>query len=288
VSQVLAESLAENALDSPVQIALLAQRASAGETQTLLREAEDAIRVRDLATAVARLEQARDVDPANPFVRVKLGLLLKDEERWEEALALFTEAARLSPRYGDAFRETGIVENQLWRQKKGEATGEDALRRAILLNPKDFDALASLAGALKRMGRPDEALLLYRRAAEVSRGHTYPLLNALKLEAQQRGALSIEGATLVQLKRAAASLEAQVAQTPPYNAPWCFFDLAEIRLYLGDGARFLSLIEEAIPHGNGSQFRTFRQSLQMLASKVRLDSLDAGIARLLQIEAAAG
>jgi len=289
ITRVLSESLAENALDSPVQIALSAQRAAPGQTQSLLLEAEDAIRMRDLANAVERLERVCGFEPANPFVRVKLGALLKDQERWDEALRLFKGAARISPAYGDAHREQGIVENQLWRQrgKTGE-TGEASLRKAVELNGGDFDALASLGGALKRMGRPEEALELYRKATEVSRGHTYPLLNALKLEAIQRGTLSIGGAVAIQLRKAAASLEAQVAAKPPYNAPWCFFDLAEIRLYLGDGARFLALIDEAVEHANRTQFRTFRESLEMLAQKVRLDRLEDGIAKLLESEKALG
>ncbi|HEY6912647.1 MAG TPA: tetratricopeptide repeat protein [Myxococcales bacterium] len=288
ISRVLSESLAENALDSPVQIAVSAQRASSAEMQALLRDAEEAIRVRDLASAIDRFERVRRMDPSNPFVRVKLGLLFKDEERWDEALALFAEAARISPRYGDALREQGIVENQIWRKRSAGETGEAALRRAIALNPTDFDALASLGGALKRMGRPDEALQMYRKAAEVSRGHTYPLLNALKLEAQQKGSLSTAGMVAIQLRKAAASLEAQVAARPPYNAPWCFFDLAEIRLYLGDGARFLALIDEAVDHGNATQFRTFRESLEMLAAKVRLEHLEEGIAKLREVEKALG
>jgi hypothetical protein len=69
-----------------------------------------------------------------------------------------------------------------------------------------------------------------RKSAQVSNGHSYPLLNALTLEAHLQGKLDISSDTIA-LSRAERSLQAPVKDEPPYNAPWSHFDLAQIRLF---------------------------------------------------------
>jgi hypothetical protein len=54
ICQVLRESLKENRLDSPVQVGLKAQQADPGELDQLLREAQNAIRLFDKATAIQK------------------------------------------------------------------------------------------------------------------------------------------------------------------------------------------------------------------------------------------
>jgi hypothetical protein len=132
------------------------------------------------------------------------------------------------------------------------------------LSHTDFDALASLGGILKREQRYAESLELYGRSVEASRGHPYPLLNGLKLEARVTGRLQLDETRRFHRERAERRLSLQVAD-PPYNAPWSFFDLAEIRLYGGQRDQFRSLIEEGTHWCTAAwQATTCWESLQLL------------------------
>src|SRR5260370_29134408 len=78
INKVLKESLTENRLDSPVQLGLKAQQADPGELDRLLREAQNAIRLFDKATAIQKYRQAIEIGRDNAKLRLELGLLLKD------------------------------------------------------------------------------------------------------------------------------------------------------------------------------------------------------------------
>ena len=272
ITQVLTASLEENRIDSPVRRALEVQRASKSFIEGDLKEAENAIRVGDRARAIAAYRRASAADPGNNFTYQRLGLLLKDDGKWPDALEQFEQAITAAPRYAEAWRERGIARNKLYVKANRDPAmpnGIDDLRKAIELSPDDYDAHASLAGALKREGQLSDALAEYRSAAEVSRGHSYPLLNALKLEAQLKGKLEIDGKLQFLMNRAARSLQAQVASDPPHDPPWSFFDLAEIRLYQGSKDDFLSFAEKGTAHAAKWQVESFHNSLKQL--------LDAGV-----------
>jgi tetratricopeptide (TPR) repeat protein len=286
ITQVLTESLQQNKIDSPVQRALAVQRDQRSYIETDLRDAENAIRVGDKAGAINAYQRALNGDPHNNLVHLRLGLLLKDGGNFKDALKEFTQAIMAAPGYAEAYREKGIAENKLYNKLKpeqrapGMADGIDSLQKAVELNPDDYDAHSSLAGALKRAGRTQESLAEYEQAVDVSRGHSYPLLNALKLKAQLAGKLEIDGKTQFLLKRAESSLRAQVATNPPYNPPWSLFDLAEIALYNRNKDEFLSLVERATESATAKwQVDTFADSLQpMLDAGVDLPGLKEGVA----------
>jgi tetratricopeptide (TPR) repeat protein len=291
ITRVLMESLAYNRLDSPVQVALAAQRARAtqpGRTdnlETLLRDAENAIRAQKWQEAIARYREAIRLDPANFGLRLKLGLFLKDRGDWEGALSEFTAAVDASPRYADALREKGIAENKLYlkrNQPAGMPTGEESLRQAISLNPVDYDALASLGGILKRQRRFPEALAQYREATRVSRGHSYPLLNELVLRGRQEGKLALGEDYRFFLARAERSLRAQVADHPPINAPWSCFDLSLILLLEGKKDKSLRTLDEGLFSCIAAwQPETYRHTLQLLVEGgVQLQGLDEALAKL--------
>jgi tetratricopeptide (TPR) repeat protein len=272
ITQVLTESLEQNRIDSPVRRALEVQRASKSFIETDLKEAENALRVGDRAKAIAAYRRASTVDPGNNLLYLRLGLMLKDDGRWPVALEQFEKAIAAAPDHAEAWRERGIARNKLYskaNRSPGMPNGIDDLGKAIELSPDDYDAHASLAGALKREGRLSEALTAYQRAVEISRGHSYPLLNGLKIDAQLKGKLEIDGKQRFLMNRAARSLQAQVASEPPYDPPWSFFDLAEIRLYQGNKEEFLTFAEKGTEHAAKWQVLTFHDSLKQL--------LDAGV-----------
>ena len=140
--------------------------------------------------------------------------------------------------------------------------GYDSLKRATMLIPDDFDAWSSLGGVLKNVrGDFEGARQVYAHAASISDGHPYPLLNALKLEALSTGDLKLEHVR-EQLKTAEKLREGQTLTTPATDTPWCYFDLAEIRLYRGDGRGFLDSVKKGIESCDADwQPETFRRSL---------------------------
>jgi tetratricopeptide (TPR) repeat protein len=287
ITQVLKESLIRNRPDSPVRVALNAQRQS-GEIDDLLTQAENAIRNLDFTGAMAIYREAVAADPGNPLPRMKLGLLCRDNDIWDDALAEFDAASAASPNYSAAWREKGIAENKLaqlagQRLDTSPAPGENSLRKAIELDPKGFNALASLGGVLKRARRFPDSLAAYEQSMKVSGNHPYPLLNALALRAQLKGHLALTPADRLALGRALAVREGQSKQNPPFDRPWCMFDAALIKLFLGDGAAFKATALTGFTHPDtvGSQRRTFVESLRLLQPAAdELPGLQEGIAEL--------
>jgi hypothetical protein len=149
-----------------------------------------------------------------------------------------------------------------------------------MLIPDDFDAWSSLGGVLKNV-RADfaGAQKMYAHAANISDGHPYPLLNALKLEAQHTGKLELEPVR-EQLQTAEKLRHAQTLTTPPTDTPWCYFDLAEIHLYQGDESGFLESVKTGIQSCNADwQPQTFRKSLHdtLVAKDINFPGLSEGI-----------
>jgi tetratricopeptide (TPR) repeat protein len=189
ILQVLGEALKRNRVDSPIR-RTLDQRAAepaAPQMDGLLRDAESALASGDTATARAKYAQAVTLSPGDAVAHLRLVTLekLRQDRNWATILAQASVATGLMPGYAEAWRGRGIAEGQLWRSATDKAAVPDgvaSLRRAIELNPQDFDAHASLGGILRRQQKATEALEAYRAAVAVSEGHPYPLLNVIKLE----------------------------------------------------------------------------------------------------------
>ena len=278
VSRVLRESLTELRPDSPVQVAISRQHAEGQRHpgfEALLKRAEDDIRARDPDAAAAKYEQAIRSFDAGPLVRMKLAMMRRDQGAWTAVIRKVNAILTDMPSYGEAHKGKGIAENKLWvaaGSPADMATGEQSLLRAIALRLNDYDAHASLGGQLKRSGRLRYASEAYRRATHVSHGHPYPLLNEVKLEAHIQRKLVMADRHKYQLERAERTRMAQANDKPPSDAPWCFFDLAEMRLYAGGRASALRWMNEGIRAcSSGWQIETCRQSLLLLRDVTGID-----------------
>jgi tetratricopeptide (TPR) repeat protein len=270
VKRVLSESIKQNLVTSPIQMAIQHQQEMPEAAQEAMKAAEEAIRRQDPEAAIEEYEKAVAAAPGNAMLHFKLGLLHKYKARWAEAAAQFEAATRIAPDYAEAHRELGIARNKLLRPDApaGTPTGEAELRKAVELNPRDYDARASLGGVLKRQGDLAGALEQYEAAAGLSDGHPYPLLNALKIRAARDKAMTLDEATTFRLARAEKFRRSQADGAPPIDAPWCYFDLAEIHLYQGSKDDFLKAIDEGTlaTATRSWQARTFREGLEMLAA----------------------
>ena len=74
----------------------------------------------------------------------------------------------------------------------------------------------------------------------------------------------------------------QSLSDPPKDVPWCFYDLAEMRLYQGDEEGFLSYLKEAFKYSKEDwQIETFQSALED-AKKIDLPGLTKGTKKLQQ------
>lgn len=284
ITKVLTESLIQNRIDSPIQKALIRQQGQVDVEETL-RDAENAIRNEVFPTALIKYREAARVNVSNPILHLKIGLILKKQGKWEEALAEFDAAVRYSPDYAEAYREKGLAESQLFMEKgkpEGMPTGEESLRKAVKLNPDYFNALSSLGGLLKQQERYEESLEAYRKATDLSNGHSYPLLNEITVQSLLNKRLSITERQKLLLNRAQHSLQIQTKNIPPYNKPWSFFDLSTVHLFLQKRHKFLRLLECGINMCEaGWQIETHLKNLRLLKeSGVDSPSLDKGIEKM--------
>lgn len=273
------------------------------EVERFLRDAGEAVLNKEWGEASTLYWGALRLDPMNLMARMRLGLVLKEQgTRMFEALEEFVTLTKLAPNYAEAWREKGVIEGLIARSYKADKRpdwvpdGSASLKRAARLNPQDFDTWASLAGVLKNVRKqPGAALAMYQKAAQVSDGHPYPLLNALRLEAQEKGGLDLLAPALQESLAKARQLRlGQTLAEPPADTPWSFFDLAEIALYQGDAPAFLDAVDAGERASvQGWQLETFLKSLQGLAGNAGIqglprDALAAGIARLEAALAARG
>lgn len=95
--------------------------------------------------------------------RMEEGIRLMREKKWEEAIRLFEEMAKQSPQQEEIFFRLGVSYMELGRFPKAE----EALKRAIRLNPEDVRPYFQLAGLYEQTQRLQEALDLYDRVIQV-------------------------------------------------------------------------------------------------------------------------
>jgi hypothetical protein len=100
----------------------------------------------------------------------------------------------------------------------------EVYRQAIMIDPTNPLA------RMKRAKRFAQALAAYTQSYKVSGGQPYPLLNALKLQVQVKESRALSGSDKLALARAQRIREGQSQETPPFDKPSRFFDLAEIKL----------------------------------------------------------
>ncbi len=284
IRQVLTESLEQNAWDSPIRLALRGQQEApqADALEDILMQAENALRNEKPQEAAALWERAAELDPDNPLHDLKASAHPKSQGEWDKVIALMHSAlakeAKLGNReessYGEAYRELGIAQNK----KDGKTiprAGEESLRKAVQYAPNDFDAWASLGGVMKRAGDEAEALRCYEKSVEVSNGHAYPLLNALKLRARRDGKWTLDDKTNRMLIKAEGFRESQVEHEPPIDVPWSFYDLAEMQLFAGDKKRALKTGKRGMKLSTADWMPgTFLKGLESLPEDPSLDGLE--------------
>ena len=110
---------------------------------------------------------AQKLNADRPEARSTLGAFYARRGRYSEAQAEYLAALRLSPQFTGA----SINLADLYRQTGREDDGERVLRDAINVVPGDGGLHHALGLSLVRLKRLDEALVEFRRAAELDRNN---------------------------------------------------------------------------------------------------------------------
>ncbi len=227
--------------------------------------------------AVLRYARALEDDPGNTIARIRLayleGRMARNPGDWQHVARTLQAAVDEVPSHGPAWRELGVA----WRRLGRLDMAARCLRRATELEPDDHDALASLGGVLKlraeRLGDSAEtcereALGCYESAVRITGGHSYPLLNAIRIRATRDAGFRLDGETRTLLEGVVAERKSQVDHAA--DPPWSHFDASEALLYLGRTPEALALIQEGWEqqrrHYTRDALSTYIRSLEAVAS----------------------
>lgn len=127
-----------------------------------------------LAKAAGILQQALDIEPANPIARTELAIVQSARGSPEEAKASLKKALAADPAFTPAHYQMAAS-----LIRSGDLRGgEEHLKIAKKLNPLDHRLYVTLAEAYEARGMVREAVAAYRKCAELlwsARGELFPL-----------------------------------------------------------------------------------------------------------------
>jgi tetratricopeptide (TPR) repeat protein len=152
--------------------------------------------------AAAEFREALKLDPNQPQALCCLGLLLQSEGRVEEAVGLFKNALRVDPNFANAHFALGTA---LQLQNKLDQAIL-SYRQALRFKPDFAQVHYMLGAALEVQGRPAEALGHYQQALQGEPNWTEPMVRAAWLLATQADSGLGRPDQAVQLAERAAQL----------------------------------------------------------------------------------
>jgi Tfp pilus assembly protein PilF/SAM-dependent methyltransferase len=132
-----------------------------------LGEALQAHAQNDLARAGALCAEVLAEAPTRPEALTLKGILLRKEERLDEAEACYRQALEAAPHYPDAHHNLGNLELARGRTE----AGLEHFRRALALRPDWAEGENRVAAALHALGRFDEAFSHFQRALALAPDH---------------------------------------------------------------------------------------------------------------------
>lgn len=190
-----------------------AQKQSPGDAQPLILRGSVYQKLGKLAEAEADLRAALRLNPKLPNafeVRAELAAILTDSKRPKEAAELLEQLLRENPRHADSLYNLGLAREALADFPAAAA----AYARAVREKPSEVDVRLALVGALRKAGRPAEALSAAGEAATLAQR----LSAAPAVQAQIQDELGLSQRRLGDLKAAEVSFRAALSRLPTLHA----------------------------------------------------------------------
>lgn len=134
-----------------------------GDSRQFQLAMQDLVRLFNAGHGQRALQQAEAMVaryPAEPVLHNLIGAVHTEQRHYERAIASYTEAIRLQPRYAEAYSNLGAACNELGHH----SAAISAYSRALELDPGMYEAHNNLGNAYRECGLPDKALDCYRRA----------------------------------------------------------------------------------------------------------------------------
>lgn len=132
---------------------------------------------KDTAACEKELRRAVEVDATSSNAQLSLGFVLVLEWKHAEAIPHLRESLKSYPNNLDAMR---YLTRALLGDKQYEAAAQ-TMESAVMLSPLHADMHSLLGNAYIGLGRKDEALAAYQRAAELDPADTSDRMNAAKI-----------------------------------------------------------------------------------------------------------
>lgn len=198
----------------------------------------------EMRKEIALLEVVLNCDPENRDLAHRIGKLAIALGDWGKAIDLLSRFAETG--YPPILRDLGVA---LCKQNKDDPTGADYqkgryyLEKAVAAQPRDVDALASLAGTWKRTD-PAKAAELYRKAFEADPDDPYALGQYLEYEIIREN--SIRPMELLRPLVQNAIQRCRERTDVGVDLPWAFYDIGKFSLLLGNPYESLEAYTKAV------------------------------------------
>ncbi len=116
----------------------------------------------DFETAHREFDEVKRVNPGDRRLPAAMGELFVSEGKTPEAIQAFEEASRLDPKRATTWSRLAA----LYSLKNENDLARQAVQKALLLNPHDFDALEVAGTVAFKTGNLDEAVRTWSLASE--------------------------------------------------------------------------------------------------------------------------
>jgi len=203
-------------------------------------------------------------DPQNIELAARIGKLAITVGDWPTAIEILSK--QVNSGHPPVLRDLGVAMCKLHRNRpnsKKYLQGQKYLEAAIAANPKDTDAIASLAGTYRGIDE-EKARELYRRAFELDPSDAYPLGNYIEYET-----LRLQNTSIVLALRPVIDNAIQRCRDQTdvgMNLPWAFYDIGKFYLLRGMPYESLAAYAKAVQLSTASfMIETSRASLDRLA-----------------------
>ena len=218
---------------------------------------------------IKNLKIVLEHDPKNAELAARIGKLAITLGDWPTAVEILSQ--HIQSGYPPILRDLGVATCKLHKgnpSSKEYKKGQSYLKAAIAADPKDTDAIASLAGTYKGIDE-DKVRALYCQAFEIDPSDPYPLGNYLECEVSRLHDISIVFAlrTVIDTAIKRCRDQADVGM----NLPWAFYDMGKFSLLLGRAYESLAFYARAVHLSHADWQITTLQSLEKL--NVVLDAL---------------
>ena len=114
--------------------------------------------------AIFAYHKAIELQPENSELRLKLGDLLMEQEQWNNAIDCYAQAVKVAPNSHAAYLDLGKA---LMKQNEFDKAIV-CFRQAIELHPNKIELYPYLADGLSKQGNLDEAIAVFNRALQIN------------------------------------------------------------------------------------------------------------------------